>query len=320
MLLVLAVCTGNPAQPDNGSFDCPSPALPGSVCNATCTTGYAGTPSATCQPDGTYSAVTGACELIGESRSEFDINNSSDKTMRSRESVPAVLSCAWLAPAFPCILCTPPQLVALTKVMHLLLLLAVCKGNPQAVGANFACPDAALPGTMCNATCDAGCEPAISGAPLATCQPNGTYAVTGSCRLIGRFCKHWHVDITPNVDRAFATLKGFTAALRELCCHVVTKCTSPGWLGACLPARPSCRIAPNHNPFHSRSVLPLLLLRWLLLLLLVLAVCTGNPPNPADGTLQLPQLRTPWQRVQRHMQCRLWGHAFCHLPAKWDLQ
>lgn len=238
MLLVLAVCTGNPAQPDNGSFDCPSPALPGSVCNATCTTGYAGTPSATCQPDGTYSAVTGACELIGESRSEFDINNSSDKTMRSRESVPAVLSCAWLAPAFPCILCTPPQLVALTKVLHLLLLLAVCKGNPQAVGAIFSCPDAALPGTMCNATCDAGCEPAISGAPLATCQPNGTYAVTGSCRLIGRFCRHWHVDITPNVDTAYCSSE---RTLLSCCRHVEV-----AWVAGRLLACPlACQIAPQ---------------------------------------------------------------------------
>lgn len=65
---MLAVCTGNPPQPNNGSFDCPSPALPDSVCNATCETGYTGTPSATCQADGTYSTVTGACELIGELR------------------------------------------------------------------------------------------------------------------------------------------------------------------------------------------------------------------------------------------------------------
>jgi hypothetical protein len=71
MLLVLAVCTGNPAQPDNGSFACPSPALPGSVCNATCSTGYAGTPSASCQTNGTYSTVTGACKLIGGLRKQL---------------------------------------------------------------------------------------------------------------------------------------------------------------------------------------------------------------------------------------------------------
>lgn len=65
MLLLPAVCTGNPKQPGNGSFACPSPALPGSVCNATCDAGYEGTPSATCQSDGTYSDVTGTCELIG---------------------------------------------------------------------------------------------------------------------------------------------------------------------------------------------------------------------------------------------------------------
>jgi hypothetical protein len=71
MLLVPAVCTGNPQQPSNGSFDCPIPALPGSVCNATCDAGYAGAPSATCQSDGTYSTVTGACELIGELRTHL---------------------------------------------------------------------------------------------------------------------------------------------------------------------------------------------------------------------------------------------------------
>jgi hypothetical protein len=66
LLLLLAVCIGNPAQPDNGSFACPSPALPGSVCNATCDVGYAGAPSSTCQPNGTYRDVTGSCKLIGE--------------------------------------------------------------------------------------------------------------------------------------------------------------------------------------------------------------------------------------------------------------
>ena len=70
MLLVLAVCTGNPMQPANGSFDCPSPALPGSVCNATCDAEYSGAPTATCQPNGTYGAVRGACELIGGWRKE----------------------------------------------------------------------------------------------------------------------------------------------------------------------------------------------------------------------------------------------------------
>jgi hypothetical protein len=65
MLLVHAVCTDSPPQPGNGSLNCPSPALPGSVCNATCDIGYWGAPTATCQPNGTYSHVTGACELIG---------------------------------------------------------------------------------------------------------------------------------------------------------------------------------------------------------------------------------------------------------------
>jgi hypothetical protein len=65
MLVLLAVCTSNPLQPTNGSFDCPSPALPGSGCNATCDVGYLGAPSSTCQPNGTYGAVMGACELIG---------------------------------------------------------------------------------------------------------------------------------------------------------------------------------------------------------------------------------------------------------------
>jgi hypothetical protein len=65
LLLLLAVCTDSPLQPGHSSFDCPIPALPGSVCNATCDAGYAGAPSATCQADGTYSAVAGACGLIG---------------------------------------------------------------------------------------------------------------------------------------------------------------------------------------------------------------------------------------------------------------
>jgi hypothetical protein len=66
MLLLSAVCSGNPKQLGNGSFDCVGPTLPGSVCNATCDAGYAGAPSATCQLDGTYGTVTGACELTGE--------------------------------------------------------------------------------------------------------------------------------------------------------------------------------------------------------------------------------------------------------------
>jgi hypothetical protein len=74
MLLVPAVCTDNPLQPGNGSFNCTSPVLPGRVrghvCNATCDTGYWGAPSATCQPDGTYSDVTGECKLIGGLRKE----------------------------------------------------------------------------------------------------------------------------------------------------------------------------------------------------------------------------------------------------------
>lgn len=72
MLVLLTECTGNPAQPSNGSFDCPSPARPGSVCNATCNDGYVGAPFSTCQLDGTYSAVNGSCELIGGSRNGVD--------------------------------------------------------------------------------------------------------------------------------------------------------------------------------------------------------------------------------------------------------
>jgi hypothetical protein len=63
--LLLAVCTSDPATelyPENGWFsDCPSPASPGSVCTATCATWYVGAPNVTCQPDGTYGALTGAC-------------------------------------------------------------------------------------------------------------------------------------------------------------------------------------------------------------------------------------------------------------------
>lgn len=61
LLLVLAVCTGNPPNPADGTFNCPSSAPPGSMCNATCNVGYAGMPSATCQPNGTYSDVLGVC-------------------------------------------------------------------------------------------------------------------------------------------------------------------------------------------------------------------------------------------------------------------
>jgi hypothetical protein len=62
-----AECTGNPGPaPANSAFACPSPAAPGSVCNATCAGGYSGSPYATCQADGTYSAVTGGCLLIGK--------------------------------------------------------------------------------------------------------------------------------------------------------------------------------------------------------------------------------------------------------------
>jgi hypothetical protein len=64
-VLLLAVCTGNPPHPAKGSFDCPSSALPGNVCNATCDAGYVGAPASTCQPNGTYSDVAGSCELIG---------------------------------------------------------------------------------------------------------------------------------------------------------------------------------------------------------------------------------------------------------------
>jgi hypothetical protein len=52
------------------------------------------------------------------------------------------------------------------------------------------------------------------------------------------------------------TLTGLTAALRELFCHVVTDVGNmqvawvAGRLGACLPARPPCRIASIRNPFH----------------------------------------------------------------------
>jgi hypothetical protein len=86
MLCVRAVCTGSPPQPGHSSFACPSPALPGSVCYATCEAGYAGAPSATYQPDGTYSAVTGSCELIRESQRESDIDDSVDKTTVARQA------------------------------------------------------------------------------------------------------------------------------------------------------------------------------------------------------------------------------------------
>lgn len=59
------VCTGNPTQPTNGAFACPSPAAVGYVCKANCSQGYTGSPSSTCQASGTYSPVTGACSSSG---------------------------------------------------------------------------------------------------------------------------------------------------------------------------------------------------------------------------------------------------------------
>jgi hypothetical protein len=62
-----AECTGNPdPAPAQVTFACPSPVLPGVVCNATCAAGYIGTPSATCLANGTYSDVSGNCSLIRE--------------------------------------------------------------------------------------------------------------------------------------------------------------------------------------------------------------------------------------------------------------
>lgn len=64
-----AECTENPGPaPANSVFACPSPTTPGSVCNGTCASGYSGSPYATCQADGTYSAVTRECLLIGKCR------------------------------------------------------------------------------------------------------------------------------------------------------------------------------------------------------------------------------------------------------------
>lgn len=61
-----AECIGSPSNPSNGVFSCTSPAAVGSVCTATCNTGFdpgsGGLPSATCQANGSYGAVTGTCE------------------------------------------------------------------------------------------------------------------------------------------------------------------------------------------------------------------------------------------------------------------
>ena len=54
-------CSGSPAKPPNGNFSCPSPAAVGTVCKATCNSGYTGSPTATCTSAGTYSTVTGQC-------------------------------------------------------------------------------------------------------------------------------------------------------------------------------------------------------------------------------------------------------------------
>jgi hypothetical protein len=62
-----AECTDNPSPaPAQATFACPSPVLPGAVCNATCDAGYIGTPSATCLANGTFSDVTGNYTLIRE--------------------------------------------------------------------------------------------------------------------------------------------------------------------------------------------------------------------------------------------------------------
>ena len=66
--LECAECTGNPSPvPANSNFACPSPLDPGDVCSGTCAQGYTGSPQATCQAGGTYSAVAGSCTLIRKS-------------------------------------------------------------------------------------------------------------------------------------------------------------------------------------------------------------------------------------------------------------
>jgi hypothetical protein len=64
--LAAAVCTGNPAHPENDAFNCEGKKLPGDTCVAICAAvGYTGSLTSTCMPDGTWSPAVGACTAAG---------------------------------------------------------------------------------------------------------------------------------------------------------------------------------------------------------------------------------------------------------------
>jgi hypothetical protein len=235
-----AECTGNPSPvPANATFACPSPALPGAVCNATCDAGYIGNPSATCLADGSYSAVNGTCSLIREyllvhlhfltldtvfvkqrgsacqrptgmlgtatdderggvaqdgiRKGPWSVRESEhNSTMRAlvlntrvRVATAGVAVSGRKCAGEASHMCNMHCLLLLLTKQHQMLCLqcmqsAECTGNPEPApdNATFACPSPALPGTVCNATCDTG----YSGTLFAACQADGSYsAVNGTC-------------------------------------------------------------------------------------------------------------------------------------------
>jgi len=61
------VCSSTPANVNNAnSFSCGSNKTPGQTCSTTCGSGFTGTPTVTCQANGTWSAAEPGCTQIGE--------------------------------------------------------------------------------------------------------------------------------------------------------------------------------------------------------------------------------------------------------------
>jgi hypothetical protein len=63
MYYAAIVCAAAPlANPLNGAFSCSSTSKPGTVCTATCSAGFAGSPNVTCLQDGSWSSqIVGEC-------------------------------------------------------------------------------------------------------------------------------------------------------------------------------------------------------------------------------------------------------------------
>jgi len=62
--IATAVCNTPPTNPANGTFSCSATSYVGTVCSATCSEGFVGSPTApstTCGPTGVWGTTTGAC-------------------------------------------------------------------------------------------------------------------------------------------------------------------------------------------------------------------------------------------------------------------